>query len=497
MEGLSTLKQDDHSLNEFKDDLILFVIGSTASGKTKLSLELARLLGNVEIINADSMQLYKGADIMTAKATAEEQQLVKHHLLDFLELEQTDFNRNMYFDRACPVIKDIYRRGKVPLIVGGTNYYIETLLFSDCEVLARSVNQPMDLDTLNANESITTNGNTEPTEKLIIKEESEKIPQNWLDLPLTEKYALLKKIDPLMADRLHPNDTRRVENYIKLYIDENILPSKKILEANQDRKLRFRNLLIFWPRWQDKKDLDRKIADRINEMVHVKGLIEIIDVFEYIESKGVGHDHQGAFQSIGYKEFEPFVAEMKEQKGGLKQIRDFLVQLKDLNGIGEGATSILEQCKQKLVANSCQYAKRQLTWINNRFAKNSKISLRLFELAFTTPEDFKLNQIPRALQIYQDWKKGKLPLLEDEAVTQLFSAEAWMQYFCDKCKAYYRGEKDWKDHLVSKRHRKTLEKEAKMKRNMHFIAQKQQERLSKQVAKEDEVVVSKDQGDRL
>ena len=110
--------------------MIIFIIGPTASGKTNLSLKLAQQV-NGEIISADSMQVYKNADIMTAKATKSEQAIAKHHLIDILQLHQNTFNRVQYQNQALQIISQIQSDNKVPIVVGGTNYYIESLLFED------------------------------------------------------------------------------------------------------------------------------------------------------------------------------------------------------------------------------------------------------------------------------------------------------------------------------------------------------------------------------
>ncbi len=95
-------------------------------------------------------------------------------------------------------------------------------------------------------------------------------------------------------------------------------------------------------------------------------------------------------------------------------------------------------------------------------------------MEFDTAENFKQNQIPFALQIYEDWKQGKFKNLNDEAIPKLFDEEKdWSTFFCESCKVEYKGEKAQKEHLKSKRHKKTLEKERKMKRNSEFIMKKQ------------------------
>lgn len=98
-------------------------------GKSKLSLDLAERL-NGEIVNADSMQVYKGNEgVMTAKPTIEEKSRVTHHVYDVVDRDVKDFNVNKYLSLAIPVIEDILSRGKLPIVVGGTNYYIEGILF--------------------------------------------------------------------------------------------------------------------------------------------------------------------------------------------------------------------------------------------------------------------------------------------------------------------------------------------------------------------------------
>lgn len=107
----------------------IFIIGTTAVGKTKLSVALAQHLKG-EVISCDSKQLYKYATIMTAKVTEDEAQGVPHHMIDCLDLEENAYNRNKYFKEASKAMRKIEERKKAAIVVGGTNYYIETLLFN-------------------------------------------------------------------------------------------------------------------------------------------------------------------------------------------------------------------------------------------------------------------------------------------------------------------------------------------------------------------------------
>ena len=107
---------------------VLAVVGPTASGKTKLSVELAKAL-NGEIVSADSMQIYKGMDIGTAKPTFEEMQGIPHHLMGFLDSKE-NFSVAIYVEMAHKIIADIHSKGKLPIVTGGTGLYVDSLLNS-------------------------------------------------------------------------------------------------------------------------------------------------------------------------------------------------------------------------------------------------------------------------------------------------------------------------------------------------------------------------------
>jgi tRNA dimethylallyltransferase len=111
------------------EPLIIVILGCTGTGKSKLSIEVGRRIGG-EIISADSMQVYKGLDIITNKVTLEEQASIPHHLLDFVETNEK-LSVVEFKTIALDVISDIITRQKVPIIVGGTNYYIESLLWEN------------------------------------------------------------------------------------------------------------------------------------------------------------------------------------------------------------------------------------------------------------------------------------------------------------------------------------------------------------------------------
>lgn len=108
-------------------DRVIVISGPTASGKTRLSIEMARLLGG-EIISADSVQVYRGMDIGTAKATLEERMEIPHHLIDICDLSES-FNVVQFYELATQAIREVLARGHVPIIVGGTGFYLHALLY--------------------------------------------------------------------------------------------------------------------------------------------------------------------------------------------------------------------------------------------------------------------------------------------------------------------------------------------------------------------------------
>ena len=154
---------------------IICVVGPTASGKTKLSVALCQRL-NGEVLSCDSMQIYRGMDVGTAKPTAEEMEDVPHHMLDVADPEE-DFSVARYVEMAAACVDDILARGKLPIIAGGTGLYIDSLL-SGRTFAAFSPDSPL----------------------------RKRLEQRYVTQGGPALLAELKQIDPQSAARLHPND---------------------------------------------------------------------------------------------------------------------------------------------------------------------------------------------------------------------------------------------------------------------------------------------------
>lgn len=184
---------------------IVVIMGATGSGKSKLAIDLASHFP-VEIINADSMQVYQGLDVLTNKVPAREQKGIPHHLLGTIS-PNVEFTAKDFRDSAIPLIDEIWSRNRLPVIVGGTNYYIQALV-------SRFLLDDHAED-LEANCLMDARDNERPDIELGPPGE---------DCIYT--YSRLKDLDPVAANRIHPNDQRKIKQYLTLYSHFGVLPSK-------------------------------------------------------------------------------------------------------------------------------------------------------------------------------------------------------------------------------------------------------------------------------
>lgn len=230
--------------------MILAIVGPTGVGKTKLSIELANIF-NGEIINADSMQIYEGLDIGTAKVTKEEMQGVKHHLLSIKKVED-DYSVYDYQIDARKKIEDIKSRGKVPIFVGGSGYYLKAALY----------------------------------DYKFLKEEKSTI--NYDNLTQEE---LIKKIDSYNLDIIYDkNNKKRLIRLLKR-LDNNSY-------VNDDRKLLYDDV-IFIGLTCDRKILYQKINERFDNMLE-----PLLEEVKYYWSHNI--KTKALMTGIGYKEFYPY-----------------------------------------------------------------------------------------------------------------------------------------------------------------------------------------------
>lgn len=239
---------------------VLVICGPTASGKTRLAVDCA-LKFNTEIISADSQLIYKGLNIGTAKPTKEEMRGVKHHMMDVVEPSES-FSVSDYSRMALPVLENLLLQDKMPIICGGTGFYINSLLF--------------DLGY----------GNAAADEK-IREKYAEFLKKNGKEA----LFRKLKEVDPETANILHPNDTKRVIRALEIY---EVSGNKKSAQSDSlIPKYEFIAVAINYPR----EELYERINCRVDKMFK-GGLIEEV---QGLLNRGVDENCQ-CMQAIGYKE---------------------------------------------------------------------------------------------------------------------------------------------------------------------------------------------------
>jgi len=275
---------------------LVIVGGPTASGKSDMAVRLAQKI-NGEIISADSMQVYREMNIGTAKVTPEEMDGIYHYGIDILNPNE-EYNIEIFQKMSKKAIEDIYSKGKIPIICGGTGFYIQSVLYD------------IDFDkSADADDTI----RTELT--------------NILESQGTDAlFNILKEVDPKSSELIHPNNTKRVIRAIEYYkITGNKISEHNEKESQKDSPYNYHFFVLN----DDRDALYKRIDTRVDKMV-TEGLLD--------EVKAV------------YNKWSPLSKTAREAIG-YREIIDHL----------EGQCS-LEESIEAIKQNSRRYAKRQITW---------------------------------------------------------------------------------------------------------------------------------------
>lgn len=276
---------------------MLVLLGPTAVGKTRLSLELAEALG-AEIISGDSMQVYRGMDIGTAKIAPAEMNGIPHHLIDIHDPQEA-YSVAEFQEQGARLIEEISGRGKLPFIVGGTGLYIESLCYG-----------------FRFSEAVADEAFRSEQEAYAEAHGAEAL------------HARLVAVDPASAERLHPNDRRRIIRALEIHHQTNVPLSASL--AGQKKESPYDLCLIGLT--MDRQILYKRIEDRIDQML-AEGLVaEVQGLLE----KGYGRSLV-SMQGLGYKEIAAYL---------------------------EGETTLAEAVVL-LKRDTRRFAKRQLSWFRH------------------------------------------------------------------------------------------------------------------------------------
>ena len=281
--------------------IALAITGPTASGKTALSLDLAEKFG-CEIISCDSMQIYSGMNIGTAKATPAERERVRHHMLDLVPPTEK-YSVNRYRDEASECAREIAKRGKIPLFVGGTGLYIDSLMRGEASCVPES--------------------DSEYRKKIMsgIKTDEDK----------DRLYSRLCEVDPESALATHKNNLKRVIRALEIY-DKTGKPKSYFDKQTRLSECEF-DIRMITLDFNNRQNLYSRVDERVGQMLEVGLVDEARGLFE----RGYLEPDSTANQAIGYKELIPYLK-------------------------GEAT---LDCCKEAIKLATRRYAKRQLTWFRH------------------------------------------------------------------------------------------------------------------------------------
>ncbi|XP_063382751.1 tRNA dimethylallyltransferase [Cydia fagiglandana] len=456
---------------------MVIILGATGTGKTKLSVELAQRF-QTEIISADSMQVYKGLDVVTAKATPAERALAPHHLLDILEPHQ-NFTVVDFRNRALKIIQELTEKENIPIVVGGTNYYMESIIYNilveeetDSEELLwnrSTIKRDIDdagpsADEPNAkrpakdvnNEETTVESNnddsqTKPQIEITDEIDKEKVKyevDNERLLTNEDIHLRLMSIDPVMAERLHPNNRRKMLRSIEVWLKTGRRHSD-ILEEQKQREGCLRRpgaTIVLWLKCEQKVH-DERLDKRVDGMLE-QGLIDELLDFHQRHNKqrlkdGKPPDYtRGIFQTLGFKEFHDYLMLSEAER--------------------QGRHDLLQQSIVNMKIGTRRYARRQNKMVKGRFLEHPNREVPpIYELDTTDVSAWDTQVKEKAIDIIESYLNGtpcKYEPLTSETKEAKKDINPFSNNYCEVCKRILIGDKEYGIHLNSNKHMKVLKK---------------------------------------
>ncbi|KAI1284880.1 tRNA dimethylallyltransferase [Halotydeus destructor] len=443
-------------------DPVVVVLGATGTGKSKLAIEIARKF-NGEIISADSMQVYKNLDIVTAKVTPEEQSMAKHHLISFVDpltrITAVDFR-----NRALDCISSIHKDKKLPIVVGGTNYYIETLLW----------NVLINPDAVDKN-SFVFNEEDKVKKKLTeacTMTDSELNTENVFEIPILAEsfpgvtsahlHSLLSHLDPEGANQFHPNEKRKILRALQVlqktgrkYSD--FLKEQKISKfgLSQRIQLRYKNAIVLWLT-ADSEVLNQRLDARVDDMM-TRGLLEeLIDFHEKynearLEANASPSYTQGIFQCIGFKEFHDYLLLSPENR----RMR----------------TDLCDESVNEMKRVTRKYARKQNRWVMNKIVNSAdRETPPVYQLDATDLSSWDHNVASIGFSILEsllNGEKTEAKPINLKAPEQPINEKK--MYQCLECDRVFQGSFQWNAHLTSRSHKLKTKKRRMSELNMQSI----------------------------
>ncbi|PKY06880.1 tRNA isopentenyltransferase, partial [Aspergillus campestris IBT 28561] len=430
---------------------LIAVVGATGTGKSKLAVDLASRF-NGEIINGDAMQMYRGLSIITNQIPVEERNGIPHHLLSCVELDEEPWRVGLFKKECLRIIQEIHDRGKLPILVGGTHYYTQAVLFNDQLVGDASA----------ALEELDGQANGEPIEP----------STRWpiLNAPTEVILQKLREVDPVMAQRWHPNDGRKIRRSLEIYFQTGRPASEVYAEQKRAKEgaltcnssdgtgqLRFPTM-FFWIH-SEKEVLNSRLDGRVGVMLEQGLLSEAQLMWDYLrekKSQGITVDQtRGVWVAIGFKELAPYLEELHKGTASPEELE-----------------ALKRTCIESIKTATRQYSTSQIKWIRNKLwralAAINETS-RLYLLDSTNVENWTGSVTDPSEHLVRSLLSGEPTpdpkSLSDFARTVLGEKEAKSReetdpgsetITCDVCKRTLANSEQWNIHIRGQAHKRVL-----------------------------------------
>lgn len=399
-----------------------------------------------------------------------EREGIPHHLIDFIGLEEESWRIGQFRTECLRVIQDIHSRGKIPVLVGGTSYYVQSVLFNDA-----LVDEGAD-DVLSDDK--------QPEQQEGIKKTSEE----WaiLDAPVETMMEKLREVDPVMANRWHINEKRKIRRSLEIYLKTGRPASDIYEEQMRQRQAAFDNTegatagklrystLVFWVHAEREK-LYRRLEKRVDNMAEQGLIAEAQSLSEYaVEQEAQGNPidlSRGVWVSIGYKEIEPYFTALRAGNLSDKELE-----------------TLKESCLESVKTSTRQYSTRQVQWIRKKLwtaIADIGATNQLYVLDTTDPGAWDscvaepMERIVQAFMRDEDLPNPKtLSQWAEETLTErehnykkvtVPPAQTLKQMTCEVCNRTMMGQEQWEIHIRAATHRRALKAAAKKARNMEWL----------------------------
>eukprot|EP00241_Pyramimonas_parkeae_P015761 CAMPEP_0114282782 /NCGR_PEP_ID=MMETSP0059-20121206/3742_1 /TAXON_ID=36894 /ORGANISM="Pyramimonas parkeae, Strain CCMP726" /LENGTH=476 /DNA_ID=CAMNT_0001403447 /DNA_START=65 /DNA_END=1495 /DNA_ORIENTATION=+ len=442
-----------------QEGFLVVIVGATGTGKSRLGIQLAEHL-NGEVINADALQVYSGLAVTTNQVPPTERKGIPHHLLGCISPSE-EFTVKHFRDAAIPIVEDVLQRGKVPIVVGGSNYYIQSLLSKNL------LDDWVDEATKTLDESARDSPGMHLSAGMLLEgelksfsheeergEEADDMEEDKGGVEAeVAMYRQLQVVDPVGAARLHPNDTRRVKRYLEIFRSTGISASRLFTQKTETQssgtEWRWPCCLL-WTQVQP-STLSKSIDARAQAMLR-DGLLAEVAPFLSRRCDVT----RGLPQAIGVREFAPYFADPHRPcASGTQDLQD----------------ARLRECVSSLQRNTKRLAKRQvrrLQTLRDVFGWNlheldaTSVLEALGDIEFEARlwQENVLNPALRAVKDQASWNHS-IPAGSPAGGTSEIDAnrvgsrlKLWEQRTCEVCDKVLRGSHEWTAHMKGNRHKK-------------------------------------------